>query len=479
GLVIRSVRIGPSPEWLASRLRAVGLRPISNVVDATNYVLHELGHPLHAFDLDRLGDTVVVRRARRGERITTLDGIERRLEQDMLVIADAQRPVAIAGVMGGADTEVHDDTRNIMLECAVFDPRSIRSTRRALGLSTDASYRFERGVDPFGTLTAVARAVALIQATAGGEAEPAGAFAGSRMPDLPEITLELARVQQVLGIPFTPEQVAEYLRPLGFDVTPKNARAVSVRVPGHRLSDVSRPDDLVEEIARRHGYDAFPDDLRPFRPSSVPTHPLFVLEDRVRTLLVARGLLEARTAAFAPAKEGEVELMHPLAATESSLRRSLLPGLLRRVEYNFARGARSIRLFEIGTVFHRGDNGGLPRETTRLAIAITGPRHPPHWSAPAEPFDVWDLKSLVHDVAAVLDRAVEDDDIGEDAVVEPALSFRLVDPQNQAMVGRAGRVRQGAVDAPAWADDVWVLEADLVPSRRDRSIRFRELPQHP
>jgi len=479
GLVIRNVRIGPSPEWLASRLRAVGLRPISNVVDATNYVLHELGHPLHAFDLDRLGDTVVVRRARRGERITTLDGIERRLEQDMLVIADAQRPVAIAGVMGGADTEVHDDTRNIMLECAVFDPRSIRSTRRALGLSTDASYRFERGVDPFGTLTAVARAVALIQATAGGEAEPAGAFAGSRMPDLPEITLELARVQQVLGIPFTPEQVAEYLRPLGFDVTPKNARAVSVRVPGHRLSDVSRPDDLVEEIARRHGYDAFPDDLRPFRPSSVPTHPLFVLEDRVRTLLVARGLLEARTAAFAPAKEGEVELMHPLAATESSLRRSLLPGLLRRVEYNFARGARSIRLFEIGTVFHRGDNGGLPRETTRLAIAITGPRHPPHWSAPAEPFDVWDLKSLVHDVAAVLDRAVEDDDIGEDAVVEPALSFRLVDPQNQAMVGRAGRVRQGAVDAPAWADDVWVLEADLVPSRRDRSIRFRELPQHP
>jgi phenylalanyl-tRNA synthetase beta chain len=363
GLVIRGVQVGPSPEWLASRLRAIGLRPISNVVDATNHVLHELGQPLHAFDLDRLGHSVVVRRARSGERIITLDGVDRTLAADMLVIADDRRPVAIAGVMGGADTEVQDDTTAILLECAHFDPRSVRATRTALGLSTDASYRFERGVDPDGMRLAIQRAAELIVAVAGGTVEAAAAGAGPGLPAVPPVRLRLARVAQVLGEVFTAAQVTDLLLPLGFGVADAEGDSVMVSVPGHRRYDVGREEDLIEEIARRHGYDRFSDEFRPFRPTAVPPHPLFRLEDRLRTLLVGRGCLEARTAAFAPEGDGDIALLLPLAATESRLRRDLLPGLVRRVEYNFARGARSIRLFELGTAF--GPSGrqwhSLPR----------------------------------------------------------------------------------------------------------------------
>jgi phenylalanyl-tRNA synthetase beta chain len=496
-VVMRDVRSGPSPEWLASRLRAIGLRPISNIVDATNYVLHELGHPMHAFDLDRLGDAVVVRRARTGERITTLDGAERALNSDMLVIADGRRPVAIAGVMGGADTEVQADTRNILLEIAVFDPQSVRATRRALGLATDASYRFERGVDPAGIAGAAARAASLIRAVAGGSVETTAAFAGAALPEPPTMRLRLERIARVLGVGFDAGSVRACLEPLGFAVESDDDRAVRVRAPGHRRFDIAREEDLIEEIARRHGYDTFPDDLRPFRPSAVPTHPLFVLEDRLRALLVGRGLLEAHMASFAPAEDGDVELLLPIAATENRLRRSLVPGLLRRVEGNFARGARSIRLFEIGTAFAPSDNGGIPAETTRLAIACTGHRAPPHWTGEPDAFDVWDLKSIAADVASALGLTVRE---GADAPhIDPGLSFHLAGRHDQvdrdagragqvvarergdrAVYGFAGRVPQGSVDAPTWADDVWVLEVELPRDGGDRpAVHFMQLPQHP
>lgn len=475
-VVVRGVRVGPSPEWLASRLRAIGLRPISNIVDATNYVLHELGQPMHAFDLDRLGNTVVIRRARAGERITTLDGADRALGADMLVIADETRPVAVAGVMGGADTEVQDDTRNILLECAVFDARSVRATRRALGLNTDASHRFERGVDPAGMTASAERAVHLIRAVAAGDMDEA-AFAGRQLPDAPELELRLARVARVLGVAFDGPGVARCLEPLGFGVHEVDAATVRVHVPGHRRFDVAREVDLIEEIARRHGYDEFPDDLRAYRPSSVPTHPLFLLEDRLRDLLVGRGMLEARTAAFVPETDGEVELMLPLSATESRLRRSLVPGLLRRVEYNFARGARSIRLFEIGTTFAEAAAGDLPVEATQLAVVCTGHRQPPHWSQDDATMDVWDLRALADDIATALGSAVLEG--GAAPHLDPALSFRLAGPHDQA-AGSAGRVKSGLVDAPAWAGDIWVLEVELPrDGARAAPLRFAALPQHP
>jgi phenylalanyl-tRNA synthetase beta chain len=478
GVVVRGVTVGPSPAWLAARLRAIGLRPISNVVDATNYVLHELGQPLHAFDLDRIGGRVVVRRARAGEHITTLDGVERRLAGEMLVIADAERPIAIAGVMGGADSEVHDGTRDILLECALFDPRSVRATRRALNLTTDASYRFERGIDAEGMHRALERAVQLIIATAGGTAARSGAAAGAPPAPLPEVQLRLARVAQVLGERFDAAQVEHCLRPLGFDVAHSDdGDAVRVTVPGHRRHDVAREEDLIEEIARRHGYDAFSEELRPFRPSGVPEHPLFRLEDGLRRLLVAHGFMEAHTAAFAPETDGDVKLLLPLAATESRLRRALLPGLLRRVEYNFARAARSIRLFEIGTVFNAaGGSDGLPSEATHVAVVVSGLRRPQHWTEPDAAFDVWDLKAIAGELAEALGLRLEQ--TPADAPLDAALSFTLVDSENGEVRGRAGRIRADAIDAPAWADDSWGIEVALA-AASPTSVRYAPLPAQP
>jgi phenylalanyl-tRNA synthetase beta chain len=478
GLVIRGVTVGPSPEWLAMRLRALGLRPISNVVDATNYVLHEIGQPLHAFDLSRLGPTVAVRAARAGERITTLDGIDRELAAGTTVIADRTRPVAVAGVMGGADTEVHGDTRDILLECALFDPQAVRAARRALGLSTDASYRFERGIDPDMMQTALERAAQLITAVAGGTIDGDVADAGAAPAPPHPVALRLRRVEQLLGVPFTAGQVAGYLAPLGFGVEAADD-AVHVSIPGHRRYDVAREEDLIEEIARRHGYDSFPDELRPFRPSVVPDHPLFALEDRLRTLLAARGLLEAHTAAFVPEPDGDVALLLPLAATESRLRASLLPGLLRRVEYNFARGARSIRLFEIGTCFTAGDDA-LPTEATRLGLVITGQRAPQHWTQPESAFDVWDLKALAEDVAAALGLTVSPAAVGAAPALDDTLSFALRGAHNETVRGVAGMVRPDRVDSPAWAEPVWALEVELdSAAARSEPPRFQALPQHP
>jgi phenylalanyl-tRNA synthetase beta chain len=478
GVVIRGVRVGPSPEWLASRLRAIGLRPISNVVDATNWVLHELGQPLHAFDLDRLGTQVRIRRARAGEGITTLDHVERSLNEGMLVIADVARPVAVAGVMGGADTEVHDGTRDVLLECALFEPKSVRATGRALGLSADASYRFERGVDPAGLRAAAERAAALIVAVAGGSIEDA-AWAGSAVLAAPTVRLRRSRVEQVLGERFTIEYVRELLAPLGFEAAHEpDDDAIELCVPGHRSYDVAREEDLIEEIARRHGYDAFADELRPFRPSVVPSHPLFSLEDRLRELLVSRGLLEAHTAAFAAETDGDVALMLPLAATESRLRRALLPGLLRRVEYNYARGARSIRMFEIGTSFAAADEGGLPHETTRVAVVLTGHRRPPHWTeGDTAAFDVWDVKALAAELARTLGLHVEEG--AAHPLLEDALSFTLVAAATGEVVGVAGHVRDAAVDSPAWAEPVWAVEIELRDDMSPPRGRYAALPAHP
>ncbi|MFO7260424.1 MAG: phenylalanine--tRNA ligase subunit beta [bacterium] len=485
GAVIRGVKVGPSPAWLAARLRAVGLRPVNNVVDATNYVLYELGQPLHAFDLDRLaGPRIVARRAAAGETIVTLDGQRRVLHEDMVVIADAERPVAVAGVMGGEDSEVTESTTNVFLECALFDPKAIRRARRALGLSTDASFRYERGVDPDGLERAARRALALIVAVAGGtvERDAVDIYPEPRAPLVVSVRPE--RVSLVLGERFDAATVAGYLEPLGFERVGAGDGALRFEVPGYRVYDVTREIDLIEEVARRHGYEAFPSELRPFRVGNVPEAPLSVLEDRLRTLLVGRGLLESRTAAFAPEGEGDVALLLPLSSAESRLRRALVPGLLRRVEHNFARGVRHVRLFEIGTVFAPGATpGDLPIEATHLAVVVSGARTPPHWSGQAEPFDLWDLKALLTEVARALGLGPDAVRPAEDGAVErpyvPGLSFQVFDAEGRR-IGGGGRIAQDAVDAPAWADPIWAFEVRLDPAMAAVSMpQFRALPTHP
>lgn len=483
--LIRGVRVEPSPAWLDARLRAIGQRPINNIVDATNYILHELGQPLHAFDAAKLGgNQIIVRRARDNERIRTLDDVERRLDASMLVIADADVPVALAGIMGGADSEVTNDTADVLLECALFDPATTRRTRNALGLSTDASYRFERGVDPEGMETALRRAVDLIIAVAGGSVDGAARVGGAVEPRR-TIILRVSRVEQVLGVPFTTAQLAELLAPIGFDVDARDAETITVRVPGFRSYDVLREDDLVEEIARRHGYDTIPDELRPFRVGSLPDDPLSRLEDRLRTLFVGEGFYETRSVPFVSEKEGDVALLLPLASNESRLRRTLLHTLVHRVEYNFARGIGDVRLFELGTVFAPSAPGELPLEATHAAAMFTGARAPEHWSTTSQPFDAFDLKALGELLAGTLGlemRAATGaaDDLPEAirSVLEAPL-FALV-AGDGAVVGAAGRVRDAAIDAPAWAGDVWAIELVLRPEMMTRrEFSLRPLPQYP
>ena len=504
GAIVRGVRIGPSPEWLQRRLRGAGARPINNVVDATNYVMLELGQPLHAFDLARLeGPSIVVRRARADEAaFTTLDEVERRLASDMLMICDAERPVAVAGVMGGLRSEVGDETVDILLECALFDPKSIRATRRSLAMSTDASYRFERGVDPQGMRLAVERAVAVILAAAGGSVDGPVLDCNPRPFETEVIPLRLARIEHLLGVPFGSERVHELLAPLGFDVVDESEGTLRVRVPGFRSYDVRREVDLIEEIARAHGYDAFPAELRPYRPGTVPDDPMFQLEEELRSALVGRGLLEAHTPAFVPREEGDLEISNPVAATEPCLRRALLPSLLRRIEYNFARGNRDVRLFELGTSFRLAGDGVAPEERTHLAAVLAGRSAPPHWSGPDRSLDVWDLKSLLEEVARKAYReragvepapgAAEHGSATRDAhdaatptgpegsaIMDESTCF-VVRDQSATEVGRGGRVADGVLDAPPWAGDVWALEIVLPTPVAPRPVAVHSpLPQFP
>jgi len=481
GAVIRGVTVGPSPAWLQERLRGAGARPINNVVDATNYVMLEVGQPLHAFDLDRLaGSGIVVRCPTSGESsFTTLDSEKRTLSDSMLLICDTERPVAIGGVMGGLDSEVEDTTTDILLECALFEPRSIRATRKALNMSTDASYRYERGVDPDGLRQAIERAVEVILATAGGE------FDGPILDCRPVafenaiVDLRVARVERLLGIPFEAEYVTELLTPLGFVVEGETDGVLHVRIPGFRSYDVTREVDLIEEVARTHGFDNFPDALGAGRPGSVPDHPLFQLEDEVKSALVGHGFFESQTPAFAPAGEGDVEVSNPLATTEPFMRSALLPALLRRVEYNLAHGNRDVRLFEVGTSFRRAGSGEPPHEETHLGVVFTGRREPPHWSREDEPFTVWDLKGLLEDtvrriyrgnatVSPVVPGDVDDASGSESSGTTVAAVRARIDDEatfvvhvGETRVGYGGKVHEDAVDLPPWAGHVWAFEVTL------------------
>jgi phenylalanyl-tRNA synthetase beta chain len=389
--------------------------------------------------------------------------------------------------MGGAESEVSEETTDILLECALFHPASIRATRNALGMSTDASYRFERGVDPAGMELAVRRAVEIILATAGGAPDPVVLDACPVPWNGLQVSLRPSRVEALLGVSLSPGEIQDLLTPLGFVVTAEGpAGVLEVQVPGFRSYDVRREVDLIEEVARTYGYDRFPAQLRPFRPGTVPDHPLFQLEDELRTLLVGEGFLEAQTMAFAPEAEGEVQVTNPVSSQESYLRRRLLPGLLRRVEYNFARGSRDVRLFELGTTFFEG--GGrregdtvLPREEPHLGLVVTGDQAPLHWGRETVGVDLWYLKGLLERLvsASRLEGAILDEGAPDQEGILPGEGFRVSGPDGE-ILGWAGRVDAARVDAPAWAGPVWALELVLPPEPVPRPVPLHEpLPPFP
>jgi phenylalanyl-tRNA synthetase beta chain len=451
--LIRGVKVGPSPSWLAARVQSVGGRSISNVVDATNYILHGLGQPVHAFDLARLEDrTITVRKARPGETLVTLDDMERKLEPWMTIIADGVRAVGLAGIMGGRDTQVTAATTDVLLEVACFAPRAVRAVRRAVGLATDASYRFERGVDPGATALMASIAARLIALVAGGTVEVL-IDVGPPPPPHPEVTLRSARVGRLLGAAVPSHETERLLASIGFAVRSSDADTFSVVAPTWR-HDIGRDVDLIEEVARLRGYDLLPDDLRPYRNGTVPDHPLHVTGLRVRDALVAAGLAEARPMPFTKGDAAShVRVVNPLADDEPFLRVSLLETLARRAEYNLNRMQPNIRLFEIGAAF-RPTGKALPLEEVRAAALVMGERRPAHFAGDANPpaFDAWDAKALGETIARSAFPSADVELVpGEGAILWTV----------RADARDVGIVARQPLDAPQWASEAYGVEVTL------------------
>jgi phenylalanyl-tRNA synthetase beta chain len=469
GAVVRGVKVGPSPGWMGRRLESVGVRAINNVVDATNYVMLELNQPMHAYDVRKLrGPAVIARRAGAGEKLTTLDGVSRTLAADMTIIADAGGPIGVAGVMGGVETEVSPDTTDVFLECAYFTPALVRRTRRALGLSTEASYRFERGIDRWGGAEALRRCIEIIAATAGGELAEAPLDLGPGPGNPPRVFLRPSRVARLLGVDLPGHAVESYLVAIGATLVPKpEDNRIAVEAPSWR-PDLVREVDLIEEVARLHGYQNFPSDLRAFRPSPLSDAAIERIADEVRDGLARRGLFEVLPLPMTPRDDDEsVRLANPLSSTEGYLRRRLLPSLVRLVEGNWAKHVPDVRLFEIGNVFRTAPAGERPREERHVAVVLTGRREPPHWSDSGESrLDLWDLKG--HFEAAVA-LAVPG------GVVQVEGSGWIARDSRGHIVGQAGALE---ADAPPWAGPLFGFELLLDPAPRS-PVRFTSLPATP
>jgi phenylalanyl-tRNA synthetase beta chain len=404
--LVSGVKVAPSPFWLRYRLYNLGLRALSNVVDATNLILLEWGHPIHGFDLARLGGSkVVVRRASEGEKMATLDGIERTFTADDLLICDGEGPVAVAGVMGGLNTEIQDETQDVLIECAYFDPRSIRRTSRRLGLHTDSSHRFERGVDPEAIPRVLASAASLIAELGGGAAATTAIDRIAIAYEPKSIGFRPARAAQLLGTPVSKDESLRILGSLGCRVVEQSDDTITAEAPSWR-PDLGREVDLIEEVARVRGYEEIPTAVPRLHPSEAGTASFLKFVDALRDAAVTTGLYEAVNYGFLSVEDlrkarvsiDAVPLANPLSEERAVMRTSLLPGLTAATTRAQRHGAAEVRLFELARTFHPSDEV-LPREDTVLAIALAGQRS--GWIGGEESFDLYDGKGVIQ---AVIDR---------------------------------------------------------------------------
>jgi len=482
--VIEGVHIGPSPLHVQERLRACGVRPISNVVDATNLALLELGHPLHGFDLDRLaGRRILVRRAREGEPMTTLDGKERKLSADDLVIADGEKPVALAGVMGGQTSEVGDGTTRILLESAMFDPAGIRRTSRRHALHTEASHRFERGMDERTAEAAANRCAELIVQLAGGRLLP-GALDVYPAPREPvKVMVRPGRVSAVLGVTIGDAEVDRWLRAL--QLVPVGDGRWSV--PSWRR-DLTREIDCIEEIARLRGYDTIP--VKP-HPAGVGETAAVAPERRVtahaRAALSAHGFDEALNYSFLAEKDlaavsaqRAIRLANPLTTEQGAMRTTLLAGLLRNVAYNLARGVPDVKLYELGRVYlpepdARHPSGELAwpvHEPRRLGVVLSGARRAKSWNGGGDAADFYDLKGVVEDVLEAMGIAESRYQLAAHRALHPASASALLVAGQAA--GHLGQVHPAAAahfEVPA---GTYLAELDWE-ALLERSLALKQL----
>jgi len=472
---ITDVTVGPSPQWLRSKLEAVGLRSINNIVDISNFVMLELGQPTHAFDADKLKGEIVVRLARQGETFLALDGTTYTLTSRDLVIADQERIVGIGGVMGGEETGVTASTKNVLLEAAYFLPSSVRRTARSLNLPSDASYRFERRVDPAMILPASLRATELIRELAKGSPSAEIATAGALPEPPPDVSLRYERCNELIGVPVPKERVVEILDGFGLEKTQANDEKTSWRIPSFR-ADLQREADLIEEVVRVFGIERVPLwDRSRFTPESEADR-IYDFEAALRERLVAIGVFEARTSALIPRSalavaEGAVELRNPLSEDHVALRPSLVRGLLDVMARNQNMGATSLRLFELGRIF-------LPpeaKEEKALGLLFSGnAAMGPHWiSSGKRHLDFFDLKGAIESLRI------------------PALNFRRGNHpafalsaevlSGEEVIGLAGQLSAARAAELGAAAPVFVgqINLDAVRSLNTSATRFSEIEKFP
>ena len=463
--LVSGVEVAPSPFWLRYRLHNLGLRALSNVVDATNLILLEWGHPIHGFDLHHLrGSKVVVRLANEGEKMSTLDEVERSFTADDLLICDGEGPVAVAGVMGGLDSEIRDETKDVLIECAYFDPRSIRRTSRRLGLHTDSSHRFERGVDPQAVPQVLASAASLIAELGGGAVATSAIDCVATPYDPATIRLRPARAAQLLGTPVSPEESLRILQSLGCRIVEQSDDAITAEAPSWR-PDLQREVDLIEEVARVRGYDEIPTAVPRVHPSEAGTPGLLKTVDLLRDAAVTAGLYEAINYGFlstddlrkARVSTDAVPLANPLSEERAVMRTSLLPGLTGAAARAQRHGAREARLFEIARTFEPTDDV-LPREETTLAVTLAGQRG--GWIGGEQPFDLYDGKGVIE---AILDGV-----FGRTPTLAPGEVPPFMHPKRSAIVmleskpvGFVGEIHPEVSDALELLGRVVYAELDV------------------
>jgi phenylalanyl-tRNA synthetase beta chain len=491
--MIEGVKIGPSPRWVSSRLEKVGIRSISNVVDVTNYVMMEYGQPLHAFDFAFLEEgRIVVRRAKEDEEFVTLDGVKRTLDGEMLMICDGVKPVAVAGVMGGLNSEIKDNTTSVLLESAYFDPAGNRRTSRKLGLETEAAYRFGRGIDYGGCVSAANRAAQLIQEWAGGRVVE-GVVDAYPSPIRPKpIRLRTRRIHQVLGIEIPAKETRNYLENLELGIQ-EEKEDVLVVVPTSFRGDLEREIDLIEEVARLNGYDRIPITLPKGPPSSERRSKEFVAERKVIDLLNVHGYHEVINYGFtSPAfadriglppgdpRRQPLRILNPLAEDFSVMRTTLVPGLMETVQFNLFRKNSNLKLFELKKAFLPQGGEKLPREVKFLAGVALGFDRGPHWASPERPVDFYDIKGCVEDLLDGLQikggKFIKADDI---PYLHPGKASKVV--VDQEVLGALGEIHPEVLDHYEVRGRGYLFELDfskMVKWAREQK-RFQALPKFP
>lgn len=488
--LIKNVTLKPSPAWLQRRLQLCGIRPVNNVVDVTNYVLMEMGHPMHAFDFDRLeGGEIVVKFASDGESFTTLDGKARILSKDDLVICDQKRSIAVAGIMGGANTEVSDGTKHILLESAYFHPRLIRKTSKRLGLQTDSSKRFERGSDPNNVISALNRAAMLIQELASGV--PSGGVVDVKKGVFPEkvVTCRMSRINHVLGTHLSVSEVEDVFKRLQFHSSWDGQDLFTLQIPTYRV-DIGAEIDLIEEVARIYGYENITKKSGSSHTSQLPHAPVFLFERDVRSRLIAQGLQEFLTCDLigpsqmdvvkeeAMPPKNIVRVMNPTSIEQSTLRSSLLPGLLQVVKYNMDHQQPNVHGFEVGRIHFK--DGDQYKEQSMAGIILTGKRAPHHWDEKPDDVDFYDLKGIVENLLTGLGIAnVTFKNLSLKAFHSGRQASLFIDSLELGSIGEIHPAILRRLDVPQRILFAEISLHDLFQSRQVGEQRMQPLPVYP